>query len=89
MVIIWFFDPGYKSSARWERKRDLPEDGGEDKRVGRRREKWEARDWRAWVAVGVVIRVEVGVGGIGGPEARRRKTPCTFAISGLGKKPSQ
>ena len=87
--MIWFFVPGYKSSERWERKRDLPQEGGEVTRVGRRREKWKARDCKAWVALGVRMRVEVGVGGLGRPGARRRKTPCTFAMSGLAKKPSQ
>ena len=55
-VMMWFVEPGKSWWARWERKRDLPEEGAEVRSVGSRRERWAAMDWRALIVVGVVIR---------------------------------
>jgi hypothetical protein len=62
MVMTWFLVPGKSWSARWERKRDFPEEGEEVRRVGSRRERWMAMDWRASIVVGVVIRGVVRFG---------------------------
>jgi len=82
-VMMWFVEPGKGWWARWERKRDLPEEGAEVRSVGSRRERWTAMDWRALIVVGVVIR---GVVTSGCRICdRRSKMPWTFATRGLKK----
>ena len=80
-VMMWFVEPGKGWWARWERKRDLPEEGAEVRSVGSRRERWMAIDWRALIIVGVVIRGAVTSGCR--VYDRRSKMPWTFATRGL------
>lgn len=72
MVIIWFGVPGYSTVARWERRRDFPDEGGDVSSVGTRRESKVAIERNAPMAVGVEMR---GVTVSEGPGARRSRTP--------------
>lgn len=72
--------PGCRSSARWDKSRDLLEEGGEDNSVGSRSDMCVARERNASAVVGVDMSGEA-VGGE--PFDRSSKMPCTFTKRGL------
>jgi len=73
-VTIWSFVSGNRRDARWERKSDLPDDGGEVMSVGMRREVWSANVRRALMAEGVDTTTVEG-GGDGDGADLNIKTP--------------
>jgi hypothetical protein len=73
---------GCKLEARWDIKSDFPEEGGEDRRIGKRRERCAAISRRAAIAEGVAM-ISEGEGMV--TDDLSINKPWIFTIQGLAE----
>lgn len=82
-MTIWSFASGYITEARWKRKSDFPDEGGEVMRIGERREVKIASCRNASIAEGVgTTSAEEG----GEGKDLSRSMPWILAVHGLAKR---